>query len=332
MSAVAIINNWKKNIFKPVYFLHGEEDYYIDKVINYAEDHLLPAAEVSFNLTIFYGRDVDKPQVENACKRYPMFADKQVVIIKEAQFMKDIDKLENYIMQPLNSTLLIIAYKGKTYDKRSKFYKTITKYAELFTSDKIKDDKVQGWILDLVKEKGLTISNKAATLMEQHIGNDLSRIANEIDKLTINLGARKNIDVDEIENYIGISKEYNVFELAKAIAYKDFTRAFTMVQYFENNPKAVPIQMALPALYSNFSRVYAAFGAGNTSDAALKPVFYNNYYSLEQGKIMMKNYGLQGIEQIILLLHQYNLKSIGIGEGGSNQQTLLREMLAKMML
>ncbi len=332
MDAVAIINNWKKNIFKPVYFLQGEEEYYIDKVIDYAEANLLPAEEASFNLTIFYGRDAEKADVENACKRYPMFAEKQVVIIKEAQFMKELDKLEAYVMQPLASTILIIGYKAKSVDKRSKFYKALTKHAELVTFEKIREDKLQAWINELVKEKGLSISNKASVLMEQHIGNDLSRIANEIDKLTINLGAKKSIDVDDIENYIGISKEYNVFELAKAIAYKDFTKAFTMVQYFENNPKAVPIQMALPALYSNFSRVYAAFGAGSNADAALKPIFYNNYYSLEQGKVMMKNYGLQGVEQIILLLHQYNLKSIGIGEGSNNKETIWREMLAKMML
>ncbi len=332
MDAIAIINNWKKNIFKPVYFLQGEEEYYIDKVIDYAEANLLPAEEASFNLTIFYGRDAEKADVENACKRYPMFAEKQVVIIKEAQFMKELDKLEAYVMQPLESTILIIGYKAKSVDKRSKFYKTLAKHAELITFEKIREDKLQAWINELVKEKGLSISNKASVLMEQHIGNDLSRIANEIDKLTINLGAKKSIDVDDIENYIGISKEYNVFELAKAIAYKDFTKAFTMVQYFENNPKAVPIQMALPALYSNFSRVYAAFGAVSNSDAALKPIFYNNYYSLEQGKVMMKNYGLQGVEQILLLLHQYNLKSIGIGEGSNNKETIWREMLAKMML
>ena len=332
MDAIAIINNWKKNIFKPVYFLQGEEEYYTDKVIDYAEANLLPAEEASFNLTIFYGRDAEKADVENACKRYPMFAEKQVVIIKEAQFMKELDKLEAYVMQPLESTILIIGYKAKSVDKRSKFYKTLAKHAELITFEKIREDKLQAWINELVKEKGLSISNKASVLMEQHIGNDLSRIANEIDKLTINLGAKKSIDVDDIENYIGISKEYNVFELAKAIAYKDFTKAFTMVQYFENNPKAVPIQMALPALYSNFSRVYAAFGAVSNSDAALKPIFYNNYYSLEQGKVMMKNYGLQGVEQILLLLHQYNLKSIGIGEGSNNKETIWREMLAKMML
>lgn len=332
MSAVSIINNWKKNIYNPVYFLQGEEDYYIDKVIDYAEANLLKPEEASFNLTIFYGRDAEKAEVENACKRYPMFADKQVVIIKEAQFMKELDKLEAYITQPLASTILIIGYKGKNYDKRSKFYKALAKHAELYSFDKIREDKLQAWINELVKEKGLTISNKASVLLEQYIGNDLSRIANEIDKLTINLGAKKNIDVDEIENYIGISKEYNIFELAKAIAYKDFTKAFTMVQYFENNPKAVPLQMALPALYSNFSRVYAAFGTGSTADSALKPIFYNNFYSLEQGKAMMKNYGLQGVEQILLLLHHYNLKSIGVGEGSNNKETIWREMLAKMML
>lgn len=330
MSTIAIIEQWKKNVFKPIYFIHGEEDFYIDVLMNYAEQHLLTPEEAAFNLTIFYGKDAEKPVVENACKRYPMFADKQVVLLKEAQFMKDLDKLETYITQPLASTILVIGYKGKKYDKRLKFFKTLSTHAEIFLSEKIKDDKLPAWIANLVKQKGLAITPKAAALLEQHIGNDLSRISNEIDKLAINLKANQQIDVEEIEKFIGISKEYNIFELGNAIAYKDFEKAFSILQYFESNPKAAPPLMALPALYSSFSKVYAAFGAASSNDKDLFALL--GYYGVQPGKAMMKNYGRLGVEKILLLLHQYNLKSIGIGESYNNNSHLLKEMVTKMML
>lgn len=332
MSVDKLINTWKQKKFKPVYWLQGEEDYFIDELTKYAEHEILSEAEAGFNLTVIYGRDADWAMVINACRRYPMFAEKQVVILKEAQQMREIDQLEAYISSPLDSTILIVAHKGKSIDKRTKLHKTLQSHAEVFASDKIKDYKISEWISDLVKSKGLGISPKCIAMLEEHIGNDLSRIANEIDKLTLNLGAKKTIDEDDIEKYIGISKEYNIFELQDAIVRKDMVKAMKIINYFNSNPKAVPIQMALPALYSFISKVYAAFGMSDQSDNTLKPLFYYNPNTVQQARTMIKNYGYNGVEKLILLMHQYNLKSIGVGDTGTPGPVLMKEMVAKMML
>ncbi|MDB5201210.1 MAG: holA [Ferruginibacter sp.] len=331
MSAEKIMAAWKKKSFKPVYWLEGDEDYYIDSLMNYAEHELLPADEASFNLTVFYGRDAEFASVMNACKRYPMFAEKQVVLLKEAQHMKEIDKLEAYVSAPLASTIFIVAYKGKSLDKRTKLYKLLQTHSEYLKTAKL-EGKIAEWITELVQSKGYSIRSKSVALLEEHIGNDLSRIANEIDKISINLKDKKEIDEDDIEKYIGISKEYNVFELQAAITKKDLPKAITILNYFASNPKLVPIQMALPALYANISKVYAVYGMTDKSDNALKPVFYFNPVALSQAKEMMKNYGFDGIERLLLLLHHYNLKSIGIADGGNSGPSLMKEMILKMML
>ena len=332
MSAEKILNTWKQKKYQPIYWLHGEEEYYIDILMNHAEHHLLSAEEAGFNLTVFYGKDADWAAVMNACKRYPMFAEKQVVILKEAQHMKDIEKLEPYLAAPLASTIFIVGYKGKLLDKRTKLSKTVLSNAEVFNSEKIREYKIQEWIGELVKAKGYSIQPKSIAMLAEHIGNDLSRIANELDKLSLNLAGKTFIGEDDIEKYIGISKEYNVFELQEAIARKDLLKALKIIQYFESNPKAVPIQMALPALYAFFSKVYAAFGMADSSDQTLKPLFYHNISGVQQGKLMMKNYGYAGVEKLLLLLHYYNLRSIGVGDGGTSGPMLMKEMVAKMMV
>jgi DNA polymerase III subunit delta len=331
MSAEKIISDWEKNKFKPVYWLEGEEDYYIDEIVQFAEHKILTADEASFNLTIFYGKDAEWSAVINACRRYPMFAERQVVLLKEAQQMRDIDKLEPYVESPLNSTIFVAAHKTKNLDKRSKLYKTLKQHAEIFSSEKIKDYKVQEWIKEMVASKQYTISVKAALLLEEHIGNDLSRMANEIDKLSVNLKGSKQISEDDIEKYIGISKEYNVFELQAAIAKKDIAKAITIIKYFEGNPKAGPIQMVLPALYASFSKVYTVFGMADKSEAALKPHFYFNPNAVKNALETIRNYGYDGIERILLLLHQYNLKGVGVGDSGTNDASLMKEMVVKMI-
>lgn len=332
MSVDKIMSAWQKKSFKPIYWLEGEEEYFIDHLINFAEHKILPESESSFNLTVFYGRDADWATVINACKRYPMFAEHQIVLLKEAQHMKDIDKLEAYVKAPLASTIFIVGYKGKTLDKRTKLYKVLQTNAEVFISAKIKENKVHEWISNFVQSKGYRIQPKSVSLLEDHIGNDLSRIANEIEKLSVNLQNKKEIDEDDIEKYIGISKEYNVFELQAAIARKDLAKALTIINYFESNPKAVPIQMALPALYAYFSKVYTIYGLNDQSETALKPMFYFNVSALQQAKDAMKNYGYDGVEKILLLLHHYNLRSIGVGDSGTAGPTLMKEMVVKIML
>lgn len=332
MSAEKIISGWKKKEFRPLYWFDGEEDYYIDMLMNYAEHQLLSEAEAEFNLTVFYGKDADWVAVINACKRYPMFAERQVVLLKEAQHMKEIERLESYVESPLASTIFVVGYKTKSLDKRTKLYKLLTRNAEMFTATRIKEEKIHDWIAELLKMKGFSMQSKAISLLEEHIGNDLNRIANEIDKLSLNLKDKKNIDEDDIEKYIGISKEYNVFELLAAISKKDLAKAIKITNYFESNPKAVPIQMALPALYAHFSKVYAVYGMNDKSDHALKPFFYYNPNSLKQAHDLMKNYGYSGVEKLLLLLHQYNLKGVGVGDSGTPGASLMKEMVVKMMV
>jgi len=331
MSAEKIISDWKKKMFKPLYWLEGEEEFYIDKVINYAEHEILPESEAGFNLTVFYGKDADWSAVVNACMRYPMFAEKQVVILKEAQQMRDIEKLENYIENPLASTIFVVSYKEKTLDKRKTLYKTIKKNGEIFTSEKIKEYKLVEWVGEYVQSQGYTASQKAVILLAEHIGNDLSRISNEIDKVVINLGTKKNITEDDIEKFVGVSKEYNVFELQDALGKKNLAKAIRIIQYFESNPKAAPIQLILPALYGYFSKLYAIFGMTDKSEAAVKTLFYNNPFVAKQAIETAKIYSYNGVEQALLLLHEYNLRSIGVNDKGTSDASLLKEMVVKIM-
>ena len=331
MSAEKIISDWNNKIFKSLYWLEGEEDYYIDMVMDYAEHHILDEAAVGFNLTVFYGKDAEWATVVNACRRYPMFAERQVVLLKEAQQMKDIEKLESYFENPLQSTVFVAGYKGKTLDKRKTMYKVLKKSAEIFNSEKVKDYKLQEWIAQFLQAKGYTINAKAVSLLDEHIGNDLGRIVNEIEKLDLNLKGKKDISEDDIEKYIGISKEYNVFELQEAIAKKDLAKAITIIRYFEGNPKAGAIQMVLPALYASFSKIYTIFGMTDKSEAALRPHFYNNGMAVKNALETIKRYGYDGIERILLLLHHYNLKGVGVGDTGTSHASLMKEMVVKMM-
>jgi DNA polymerase-3 subunit delta len=330
MSIDKIITEWKKGVFKPVYWLEGDEEYFIDQAVNYAETSILNESEASFNLTVFYGKDATWPEVVNACRRYPMFAERQVVIIKEAQQMRDIEKLEPYIDNPLSSTIFIVSYKDKKVDGRTKFAKLIKEKGVLVTTKKMYDNQVPEWTQELLETKGLSISPRGLALFVDHIGNDLTRIENEINKISINLGKRKTITEEDIEEFVGVSKDFNVFELQSAIAHRDFAKALRIIQYFEANPKAAPIQLVLPSLYSFFSKVFMVFGAGTTDEKGVAAAIGVNPFFVKDYMQAAKIYNFQGVERILLLLHQYNLKSIGINSAATEDGSLLKEMLYKM--
>ena len=331
MKADKIIDDLKKQQFKPVYWLEGEEEFFIDEVMEYAEKHILKEEEAGFNLTIFYGRDASWPDVMNACRRYPMFADKQVVLIKEAQGMKDIDRLESYIEKPLSSTILVVSYKNKKVDGRTKLSKLLKEKGVLLTTKKLYDSELPEWTQSIIKSKGYTISSKALILLIDHIGNDLSRLNNEINKVIINLEKRKSITEDDIEKYVGISKEYNVFELQQAIAHKDLYKAIRIIQYFEANPKAAPLPLLFPALYNYFSKVLmitsipAHDEKSLAASVGISPFFIKDYLNTA------RKYSTKGLEQVLLLLHAYNLKSIGVHDAGTDDMLLLKEMVVKMV-
>lgn len=331
MAVEKIISEWKKNSFKPVYWLEGEEEYYIDKAVEYAEHQILPESEASFNLTVFYGRDANWADVINACRRYPMFAERQVVILKEAQQMRDVEKLEAYVDNPLHSTVFVVSYKDKKVDGRTSFAKTLKAKAVLVTTKKMYDSKLPEWTQELVQSKGLSISAKGLALLVDHIGNDLSRIENEIDKLSVNLGKRKGITEEDIEEFIGVSKDFNVFELQAALAKKDLAKAIRIIQYFEANPKSAPIQLVLPSLYSFFSKVFMVFGAGSHDEKSVAAALGINPYFIKDYMQAANLYKFEGVEKILLLLHTYNLKSVGVNDAGTEDASLMKEMVVKMM-
>lgn len=331
MSVEKILSDWKKNLFKPIYWLEGEEEYYIDKVINYAEHHILSESDASFNLTVFYGKDADWADVLNACRRYPMFAERQVVILKEAQQMKDVEKLEPYIENSLNSTVFVVSYKDKKLDARKKFTKLVKEKGVLVSTKKMYEKEVHGWTQELIKSKGLAISPKGLALLVDHIGNDLTRIENEIDKLSVNLGSRTAITEDDIEKYIGVSKEFNVFALQSALAEKDLAKAIRIIQYFENNPKAGPIQLLLPSLYGFFSKAFMVFGVGSQDEKTIAAAIGVSPFFMKDYLTAARNYSYKGVENTLLLLHQYNLKSIGIGSTATDDASLMKELVVKMI-
>lgn len=331
MAADKIIADWKKGNFKPVYWLEGEEEFFIDQVMQYAEHSILPESEASFNLTVFYGRDASWPDIVNACRRYPMFAERQVVLLKEGQLMRDIEKLQGYVEQPLASTIFVVSYKDKKVDARTKFAKVLKEKGVMLTTKKMYDNQLPEWTVEMVRSKGLSIGQKAVIMLVDHIGNDLTRMVHEVDKIMVNLGRRKEITEEDIEEYVGVSKEFNVFELQAAISKRDLAKGVRIVQYFESNPKAAPIQLVLPALYSFFSKVFMVFGAGSTDEKAVASAIGVSPFMVREHIAASRTYNYQGVEKILLLLHQYNLRSVGINNPGAGDGALMKELLVRIM-
>ena len=332
MSAEKIIAEIKKGVYKTVYWLEGDEDFFIDKVINYAENNILNESEKSFNQTVFYGKDTEWPDVVNACRRYPMFSDKQIVVLKEAQAMRNIEKLESYIDKPLPSTMLFIAYKNKKVDGRTKLAKLLKEKGVVLSTKKMYDNELPEWTQQLIKSKGLSINRKALFLLIDHIGNDLNRLNNEIDKLALNLDRRDTITDDDIENYVGVSKDFNVFELQQAIANRDLYKAIQIINYFEANPKAAPIQLVLPSLYNFFSKVQMIYSVPSRDEKSVAASLGVNHFFVKDYLHAAQQYSASTIERLLLLLHQYNLKSIGINSIDTSDAMLLKEMAVKMIM
>jgi len=332
MSADKIISEWKRKLYKPIYWLEGEEEYFIDKIVDFAEHNILDPSEASFNLSVFYGKDAAWTDVVNACMRYPMFAERQVILLKEAQMMRDINKLEGYIEKPLSSTIFVVSYKEKKVDGRSRLAKLLKEKGAMLTTKKLYDNQLPEWTSELVANKGYAIHQKALLLLVDHIGNDLSRIENEVDKLLVNLGDRKTISEDDVEKYVGVSKEYNPFELQNALAKKDVAKAIRIVNYFEANPKAAPIQLVLPALYNLFSKTYMIFGQNSNDEKAVAINIGVNPFFVKDYMLTARNYGPQGVENALLLLHHYNLRSVGVDDAGTSDAALMKELVIKLAL
>lgn len=327
-----IISDLKKRIFKPVYFLAGEEPYYIDLITEYIEEKVLPEAEKAFNQIIIYGDDTNIPSIIDTARRFPMMASHQVIIIKEAQSLKKLEDLVIYLEKPLHSTILVFSYKYKTLDKRTKLYKTLETHGVYFESARIRDYLIPGWIERYLMTKGIKTEPNASAMLTEYLGTDLHKIVNELDKLIITLpGGKPLITTTLIEKNIGISKDYNNFELQKAIGEKDILKSNMIVHYFANNPKENPITLTISSLFGYFSKLltyhYTTDKSKNNVAAVLKvnPFFVKDYES-SAGK-----YNVSKTVRIISLLRTYDMRSKGFGDPGTEPGDLMKELVYKIL-
>lgn len=327
-----IVKEIREKRFSPIYVFQGEEGYFIDKLVKELEENVLTEADKSFNQTIVYGKDTSGMAINMAAKRYPMPpAIHQLIIVREAQGMDSIEKLENYFEHPTESTILCLAMKGKKLDGRKKMGKLAKKYV-LFNSNPIRDWEVGNWVEQYLESKGKKVDQRAIGLLAEYLGSDLGKITKEIDKMLINIKDAPIVNLSHIEQNIGISKDYNVFELQKAVGQKDFNKAIQIAHYFASDQKNHPIILSIANLNSYFTKVliYKQNEHRNSNEIS-KLLGLKSDYFLTEYRMTTKNYSVPKLEEIFGLLAYYDLRSKGVDGNNDDPGKLLIELLVKMM-
>ncbi|WP_298116213.1 DNA polymerase III subunit delta [Flavobacterium sp.] len=328
---VKIINDIKAGNIKPIYFFMGDEPYYIDKLTEYIEQNVLQEHERDFNQTILYGRDVTVEDIIGNAKRFPMMADRQVVIVREAQELsRTIDKIESYVENPQPTTVLVFAYKYKTLDKRKKVTKLLDKHGVVFESKKMYDNQVGTWISRVLQGKGYAIEPKANAMLVEFLGNDLSRISNELNKLQIILPKGHTINPKDIEENIGFSKDFNVFELQNALGSKNQLKAYQIAQYFADNPKDNPMVVTTSLVFSFFVKLLKYHGLKDKNPKNVASVLGVSPFFLKDYDVALKNYPMKKVSSIVATLRDIDVKSKGVGANALSTHDLLKEMLVKI--
>lgn len=324
-----IVRNLKNKIYVPVYFLMGEEDYYIDRIADYILEHVLTDNEKEFNQTVLYGADTDIATVINAAKRYPMMSKYQVLVIKEAQNLKNLDELSYYLTKPMPSTILVFCYKHGLLDKRKKLTAEIEKTGVLFESKKLKDTQLPGFITSYLKRRQVEIEPKASELMAEFVGTDLNRMAGELEKLIITLPkGQRRITPEQIERNIGISKDFNNFELRHALIVKDVFKANQIVKYFEENPKNNPLQVTLAVLFNFFSNLMLAYYAPEKNEQGIAAQLnLRSAWQAHDYQTAMRCYTGVKVMKIIEAIRLCDIRSKGIGNASVSDGELLRELV-----
>ena len=327
-----IISDLKNRIFKPVYFLAGEESYYIDLITEYIQEKVLPESEKAFNQIILYGDDTNIASIIDTARRFPMMSSHQVLIIKEAQSLKKLDDLIIYLEKPLLSTILVFNYKYKTLDKRTKLFKTLESHGIYFESGRIRDYLIPAWIERYLMLKGIKADPSASAMLTEYLGTDLHKIVNELDKLIITLPDGKPfITTALIEKNIGISKDYNNFELQKAIGEKNILKANMIVHYFANNPKDNPITLSIASLFGFFSKLLTFHYLTDKSKNNVAAVLKVNPFFVKEYENSATKYNVSKTMEIISLLRIYDLKSKGFGDPGTDPGDLLKELIFRIL-
>lgn len=328
-----IVRDVKNGVYVPIYFLMGEEDYYIDRISEYIADRVLTEAEKEFNLTILYGADTDIATIINSAKRYPMMSKYQIVMVKEAQNLKNLDELTYYLQKPLMSTILVFCYKHGVLDRRKKLAAEIEKAGILFESKKLKDAQLSGFISSYLKRKRVDIEPKASEMMAEFVGADLNRMAGELEKLVITLpDGCSRITPEQIERNIGISKDYNNFELRNALITKDVLKANLIVKYFNNNMKNNPLQVTLAVLFGFFSNLMLTYYAPGKSEQEIASFLgLRSPWQAKDYLAAMKKYSGVKVMQIIGEIRLCDAKSKGVKNSSVPDGDLLRELIYFIM-
>lgn len=327
----ALMKDLKAGKYAPVYLLHGTESYFIDEVTDYIQKNALAESEKVFNQVVCYGKEVDSRTIIDNARQYPMMAQKRVVILKEANAMRDLTSLETYVTHPSPSTILVIAHPHKKVDGRTGFSKAVTKHGVVFESAEVRDYQMSKWVTGYLSKRKYTIAPDALQILIDYLGTDLGKVANEINKLQITLGERRNIERDDVLENIGISKEYNIFEFQKAMGQRDIIGIQKMVQFFTANMKNTPMVMITALLYSYFSKLLIIRSMGRRPEKEIMtaiglhvPYFFKEY------KEAAGNFSLKHLEQIVGILNKYDLRSKGVGNRGTDEAELLREMVQEI--
>ncbi|MDA3930083.1 MAG: DNA polymerase III subunit delta [Prolixibacteraceae bacterium] len=327
-----ILQNLEKKIYHPIYVLMGDEPYFIDQISDYIAKNVLDEAEQSFNQTVLYGKDTELDTLLTVAKRFPMMAANQVVILKEAQNLRGLeDGLLSYVENPLNSTILVICYKYKSIDKRKKFLKIAAQKGVVYESKRIYDNQLIPWIQTYCKEKNYTLQPHASAMLAEFLGTEISKVANELDKLMILLPPGSVITPADIEKNIGISKDFNVFELQNALSDKDVVKANRIVNYFGANPSQNPIPKTVASLFFYFNRVLKYHLVKDKSKGNLARVLGVSPFFIDSYVKAARNYPTKKTVEIISILREYDLKSKGVGNVSTTGGELQREMIYKIL-
>ena len=331
MTYEQILSEIHKKNYAPIYFLTGEEPYFIDMISDTIEEEALDEADRAFNQIVLYGRDVDVETIANHARSFPMMGDRMVVIVKEAQDVKNLEDFEDYLDTIPETTLLVFAYKYKKFDKRKAFAKKVDKKGVWFESKKLYDNNIPGWIQNYLKAEGYSITPKATQMLADFLGTDLHKIANELKKLTIALPKNKSIDDADVEHNIGISKDYNVFELQNAIGSRDVLKANRIVNYFGDNTKETPLLVAAISLYGYFTKLIKLHCTQDKSQGNLASVLGVNPFFVKDYLMAARNYPPATCIRCISILREFDMKSKGYESGETSEKDLYREMIFKLM-
>jgi len=332
-----ILQSLQLKQFAPVYLVDGEENYYLDKITEMFENNILSPAERDFNLTVLYGKDAHWTDVLNACKRFPMFSERQVVILRDASQLKGgegdekgLNSLLSYVEKPSPHTVFLIEHAFKKADVRTKFVKRVKEKGVHFTSDKIKEDKLPDWIEDHGREVGFHIGRQEAEILASYLGSDLQKIANEIEKIRINVPGEKTLTLQLINKYIGISKEYNIFDFPGTLTGNNREKLYGMLSYFLANTKAAPMPLLIGSFYTHFNRLYLAHFVRGKSDKEAAAAMGMSPYFVKDVMASLPQWPLHRIERCLLLLGKYNTMAVGIKSTATDKE-LLKEMIGQML-